>query len=184
MPLPWDGSQAEGKPVRPVLTDVKVEDLKRKGRFDPPKTEWQEHVYFWNKIEVLRDCSVCWEWKLNRDAKLPYGKTRWAGGQTTAHRVAYLMAYGSLSPVLDVMHICDNPPCCNPNHLHMGTTRENILDATSKGRWTVKLNPELVRQIRAKVKAGGEQQRIAFSLGLSKTTIHNVVAGKTWEWVV
>lgn len=51
-----------------------------------------------------------------------------------AHRVAWELANGPIPPGLDICHTCDNPPCCNPDHLFLGTRRDNMQDAKAKGR--------------------------------------------------
>lgn len=83
----------------------------------------------------------CWLWT---GAKIydGYGIVnlgREDGRQRTiyAHRIAYVLAHGPIpagKPVAVVMHSCDNPSCVNPAHLALGTQRENLMDASSKGR--------------------------------------------------
>lgn len=51
-----------------------------------------------------------------------------------AHRVAYELAYGPIPDGLHVLHRCDNPPCCEPSHLFVGTHAENMTDMADKGR--------------------------------------------------
>lgn len=51
-----------------------------------------------------------------------------------AHRVSYAHFKGPIPPGLKVLHQCDNPSCVNPDHLSVGTQKENWLDARAKGR--------------------------------------------------
>jgi predicted HTH domain antitoxin len=51
-----------------------------------------------------------------------------------AHKVAWILTNGPIPNGLMVCHKCDNPPCCNPNHLFLGTQTENMQDALAKGR--------------------------------------------------
>ena len=89
---------------------------------------------FWKRVDV-RGPDECWPWLAGTTEK-GYG-VFWPrkGRPEGAHRVAWELS--STEPIpdgLDVMHSCDNPPCCNPAHLKPGTSSENHWDASSKGR--------------------------------------------------
>ena len=71
------------------------------------------------------------------------------------HRAAWLVTYGSIPDGLVVRHKCDNPPCCNPEHLELGTHQQNVQDAVDRNRVArgrqlpqTKLSPEQVLEIR------------------------------------
>jgi len=94
---------------------------------------------FWARVvPVSDDPDGCWEWTGGRDAKTGYGKFRllYSGRQPHlwAHRVAYLLSRGVLPEGRRVLHRCDNPPCCRPDHLFVGTQRDNLRDMLAKGR--------------------------------------------------
>jgi hypothetical protein len=77
----------------------------------------------------------CWEWT---GATVPggYGRLRGDDARSTlAHRAAWLWANGPFPDGLKVCHRCDNPPCCNPEHLFLGTQLENMRDCVAKGRF-------------------------------------------------
>lgn len=78
----------------------------------------------------------CWEWQKYRQVppNLPYGRITVAKRSRMAHRVMYEMKVGAIPKGLCVLHRCDNPPCCNPDHLFLGTKTENIADRDAKGR--------------------------------------------------
>jgi len=88
---------------------------------------------FWSRTGKGEPGS-CWEWKRGRITK-GYGAVWWEKKQMYAHRVAWELANGMAVPDgLFVCHTCDNPPCCNPAHLWVGTAADNIADMDAKGR--------------------------------------------------
>jgi hypothetical protein len=80
--------------------------------------------------------SGCMEWKGTRD-KIGYGRT-WHDGRSgyKAHRLAMKLAGYDIEGWI-VCHKCDNPPCCNPLHLFLGTHADNMHDAQAKGRMPI-----------------------------------------------
>lgn len=82
----------------------------------------------------------CWEWNglCNQDG---YGQKKINGTSWQTHRLAFAWATGNwtdngpkIPDGMLVLHRCDNPPCCNPSHLFLGTHADNVRDAVSKGR--------------------------------------------------
>ena len=88
---------------------------------------------FWSNVRIGAP-DECWEWAGARNHS-GYG-CAWfrADGHRfkLAHRVAHYLSSGEFPTV--VMHLCDNPPCCNPAHLRGGTQRDNVADCIRKGR--------------------------------------------------
>lgn len=79
---------------------------------------------------------ACWPWLWRRDsAGYGYGYDGDGPGDG-AHRVAYRRAKGPIPKGQVVRHSCDNPPCCNPLHLSLGTYTDNLRDARERARWT------------------------------------------------
>jgi hypothetical protein len=75
----------------------------------------------------------CIEWRGARTNE-GYGR-KWKNGKVRyTHRLAYAWANGPIPDGMWVLHKCDNPPCCNPEHLFLGTNQDNLLDCISKGR--------------------------------------------------
>lgn len=87
---------------------------------------------FWEKVDKSGGPDACWPW-LGGQYPSGYGKIRGSDGEyLLAHRVAWTLANGPTE--LDVLHRCDNPPCCNEAHLFDGTQAENFDDMRGKGR--------------------------------------------------
>jgi len=133
--------------------------------------------------------SGCWLWKghVRRDGYGTFTEKRKTRG---AHRMAWILLRGEIAAGLLVCHKCDQPCCVNPEHLFLGTHRENVHDMLRKGRARTgarhpfaKLNVEKVAQIRALLAQGLSQSEAARQWGVSVTTIHAIARGKTWREV-
>jgi len=140
----------------------------------------------------VRGPDECWEWTAGR---LPAGYGAiWDNTikrHRHAHRLAWELEHGPIPDGMFVCHRCDNPPCCNPAHLFLGTQADNDADRTTKGRSSrgsrhpdAKLNPETVREIRRRVASGEQQTALAREFGVSKTTLNQMIHGKTWRHVL
>lgn len=97
------------------------------------RSELSEEERFWAYVDAS---GACWEWTGYRD-KDGYGRFTFASLSPVpqgAHRIAYQLTKGPIPDDLLVMHSCDNPPCCNPDHLTPGTDLQNQRDRRGKGR--------------------------------------------------
>ncbi len=75
----------------------------------------------------------CWEWTAATD-KYGYGLVKFCKKMYYAHRVSWFLKNGAIPSEKLVCHNCDNPPCENPKHLFLGTSKDNTQDAVRKGR--------------------------------------------------
>lgn len=88
---------------------------------------------FWSRVDSSGGPDACWPWQgeLNDNG---YGRLRFGGKMEVAHRVAYELTHGAIPAVRFVCHSCDNPPCCNPAHLWVGTAIDNLRDCVADER--------------------------------------------------
>lgn len=88
---------------------------------------------FWSKV-LVGDKLDCWLW-FGSKQKNGYGNMCIGNKQThSAHRVSYIIHKGKIPDGFSVMHKCDNKLCVNPNHLSIGTHKDNSHDMLKKGR--------------------------------------------------
>ncbi|MFA7238188.1 MAG: HNH endonuclease [Phycisphaeraceae bacterium] len=132
----------------------------------------------------------CWEWTGYLNEK-GYGRLRIQGRHLYAHRLSYELFCGPLTDEQMVCHKCDNPMCCNPEHLFLGTRGDNIRDAKAKGRnnrgvrnRSAKLTDDDVRAIRSARASGMLQKDIASQYGLHKNMVYYICTRKNWGHVV
>ena len=141
---------------------------------------------FWQKVDKSAGPGKCWEWTAARTS-WNYGHFRSNKlGEFMAHRLAWELANGSIPAGMIVMHSCDNPPCCNPDHLRLGTWQDNSLDMVRKGRGsTSKLTPAQVREIRVAFAAPyrGISRALARKYGVGDNVICDVKLGANYSWV-
>lgn len=149
---------------------------------------------FWNKIRLIgASDDECWVWT-RATTGMGHGVVRMDGANHGAHRIAYFLGKGTFDSRLNVCHACDNPPCCNPNHLWIGTQSDNLRDMFAKNRRpsakgtrhaSAKLNDDLVREIREIYARGGISTRaLAVKYGVDYSGIHGIVTRKYWKHVV
>lgn len=146
---------------------------------------------FWERVNKTDDKDSCWEWK-SKPKKHGYctitkGGTK--GKSLLAHRVSYEIAYGEIPPGLRVCHSCDNPVCCNPNHLFLGTDLDNARDKCNKGRQakgersgTHKLTAMQVKTIRNEYATGCVTcAELGNRFGVNGGTISSIIRYKSWK---
>lgn len=135
-------------------------------------------VRFWRRV-IKGD--GCWAWRGAHFKGYAYM------GGLKAYRVAYEVAVGPIPPGLMVRHLCNNPGCVRPDHLAVGTQKDNMRDMVDAGRSTLgersanaKLTTHDVLEIRRLSRIGTRQAELARRFGVHPSNVSLIVAGKAW----
>ena len=194
------------KPLWRLRTGVE-HDPAALDEYQQPTTEadrfWAK-VYKRGLIPAHLD-TPCWLWMAGKQP-FSYGHFHRAekGQGEAAHRVAWELTHGASAGEAHVLHKCDNPPCCNPDHLYVGGPHENRMDALRRGRdntasgddngsrtvphrrpraeshGNAKLSWSASVAIRTAVAAGATQASQAKKYNVSPATVSAVINNKRW----
>lgn len=149
---------------------------------------------FWEKVDTSGGEDACWLWTASLDGK-GYGQfTRRDRSQARSHRIAWEFTHGPLTSDQVLCHTCDNPRCCNPAHLFIGTQADNIADMHKKKRWSPTPSPgsrngnaryteDQVREIRRLRAEGMSRAEIAARFGVTVGSIKNILSKARWKHV-
>lgn len=144
----------------------------------------------WSRITKGKE-DECWEWpKINRVPKdVGYGQIRIGGKIWKAHRLIWTSIYGEIEKGLELCHHCDNPPCCNPSHLFLGTCLDNQRDSAKKGRRNnltgeknnnAKMTKEKVIRVHKLIASGNKHKDIAAEMNVTVSCIRQIAHGSRW----
>jgi hypothetical protein len=101
-----------------------------------------------------------------------------------AHRYSYIIHHGEIPSGLLVCHKCDNRKCVNPEHLFLGTAKDNTMDMIKKNRYGQDLlDPSVIREIRSLYAQGTKRSEIAKQMGMQWINVNNIVQGKTYSFI-
>lgn len=149
------------------------------------------YLLFIKKVRV-NPLNNCWEWK-GYKGKKGYGIFTYSNG-TLAHRFSYLHHKGEIPKDMQVCHHCDNTACVNPEHLWLGTNRDNQIDCIKKGRayrnspkgsknGLSKLLESDVRKIKQMKINKIPEKDIAKQFHISISNVYYITSGRTWKHV-
>lgn len=145
------------------------------------------------KIENFINCYVidenaCWIWTKSKHRQ-GYGHLRINGRYELAHRVSWRIHRGEIPFGLMVCHKCDVTSCCNPEHLFLGSQKDNIKDANDKkrlngrklGKRRNKLNYKQVQQIKKLHDQGMTRKELKEKYMVGQTCIAKILRGDSWK---
>jgi len=132
--------------------------------------------------------SLCWEWTGYKD-KNGYGQIGINNKIYYTHRIVYELINGSIPSNLSILHHCDNPSCCNPNHLFLGTRADNIKDMVSKGRQSKGENRPNSKHIYSQIVkirqlySTGKytQKQLGEKFNLNQSNISRIITNQKWK---
>lgn len=149
---------------------------------------------FWSKVNKT---DGCWLWTAAICKSNGYGKFGFNGKTPDAHRFAWQLVHGEIPDGLHVLHTCDVKLCVNPDHLYLGTHRDNMRDARLRHRypsgdrhyarknpehcWRSKLTWEIVAKIREERASGASAYVLAERYNVTPSNIWAIVRGRIWK---
>jgi hypothetical protein len=149
---------------------------------------------------IVIDDKGCWlyqGYRMKSKAGHKYGWVWFNKTNMGAHRASWIVHYGEIPDKLFVCHKCDVPNCLNPDHLFLGTAKDNVQDMISKSRNApsafigkngekhsqAKLNVKQVIEIKEMLNKKVSFSKIASLYNVSKSTIGSIKCGKNWASV-
>ena len=147
---------------------------------------------FWDKVTISSNPNSCWNWIAGKSTA-GYGLFGLSNSKKLiyAHRYSFELCYG-IDPVTKcVCHHCDNPACCNPYHLFLGSSKDNSQDMVKKGRCKStallgtknscnRYSEETVHEVRNRAKSYKYLQN---KYGISISHIKQIRRGSCWGWL-
>lgn len=138
---------------------------------------------FMKYVEINEE-TECWEYSGARNIE-GYGLFRFNGRQVRSNRFSYAFFNGPIPSDLFVCHFCDNPSCVNPDHLFIGTNKDNQIDCSMKDRGgsRSKLSVNDVIEIKKLLKTNIKQSTIALLFNVQGPAISKIKHNKRWSYV-
>ena len=131
----------------------------------------------------------CWVWMGSTQVR-GYGEIISNNRKHLAHRASYEAFVGKIPKGMYVCHACDNVACVNPNHLFLGTQKQNLQDMANKGRSTrgvknpmAKLTEEQVKEIKQGFAVGKTDVELSMQFNISRSTIYGIRNRRLWSYI-
>lgn len=146
----------------------------------------------WKSVNKKGD-DGCWEWVgyKNKDG---YGRMKVDYKMYHVHRIVYELTYGPIPDGLLICHRCNNRSCCNPNHLYLGTQKDNMEQCVFEGRLKTsfgekhgqsKLNEKDVKKIKELYNTKNYSQRCLGKLfNISHSEISRIINNQVWKHIL
>lgn len=145
---------------------------------------------FWQRVIKSQEPDGCWLWSGAIFKDTGYGQFSTSHSHPVrAHRLSWVIHFGPIPEGLFVLHRCDCKLCVRPDHLWLGTGRDNINDMISKGRSLIgernhkaRVTAQQVIEIRSLYHTGlYSQQELGDRVGINQATISSIILHKTWR---
>jgi hypothetical protein len=130
---------------------------------------------FWAKV-AKGSPKECWPWQ-GYTVPSGHGQTSYQSYPIPAHRKAWILTHGPIRDGLCANHRCDNPACCNPSHLYLGTRADNMIDRwaphSKRGQrpYTTVLPPEKIEELYQLRRGGMKLKDCAARFGVHIATV-------------
>ena len=138
------------------------------------------------KVAMPENKNECWEW-IGHKRKKGYGTMQFDNQKQEATHASYFLYVGEIPDGLYVLHHCDNPSCVNPDHLFLGTQKDNICDCMKKGRMPSRTGErngrsKLSDDSAAAIRLSAESSRsLSEKYKVSQQTIRSIRRGERWS---
>jgi HNH endonuclease len=151
---------------------IKLDHLSEEQRLDLLRSKYERFVVKGNG---------CWGW--NGANQKGYGCFTYMHKSMRAHRASWILHNGPIQESMHVLHKCDNPPCSKPEHLFLGSHKENMKDMRSKGlhKQYSKLTEEQVKEIKSLLASGEKVDDLSKRYGVGFSTVNDIKDGRTWK---
>ncbi len=148
------------------------------------------HKKIKNKIlkGILKDENHCWLWE-GAKHRQGYGNIAFRGKPCLVHRIVWVVFIGKIPNGMKVCHKCDVTSCCNPDHLFLGSQKDNVRDGIDKGRYEKrtlgkrrnKLNWNQVQEIKKLHEEGMTRKELEDKYCVGQTCIAKILTGTSWN---